>query len=250
MTPTRAIKVSPGKRFNRLEILGEQFPIRQYGKRLQFVVCKCDCGAVVVAQLSKLTSGHTKSCGCLHLEILCEKRLKHGESATRLYVIWRRMRSRCKERFGKTFEKYRGRGVSVCREWDSFENFKKWAIQSGYQNGLTIDRRHSNGNYDPENCRWVNEVRQSQNRRKITRPASSRFKGVSLQSGTNRWAARIRVFGQSIALGNFKSEQEAAEAYDSAARIQFGEFACLNFPRPGESAALPAASEWQKMGAV
>jgi hypothetical protein len=149
------------------------------------------------------------------------------------------MRLRCKGTSSKAFEEYGALGVAICREWDSFENFREWAIRSGYRDGLTIDRRDSSGNYEPSNCRWASLVSQAQNKRKTRRFATSRYKGVSLHPHTKRWVAKICVSGTDRRLGAFDDERDAAEAYDAAAREHFGEFACVNFPRPGESPALP-----------
>ena len=54
--------------------------------------------------------------------------------------------------------------ISVCKEWsDSFVSFYEWSKKNGYQEGLTIDRINSNGNYCPENCRWVTTAIQNRN---------------------------------------------------------------------------------------
>ena len=59
-----------------------------------------------------------------------------------------------------------GRGIKVYKEWEDYSNFKRWAIKSGYKEGLTIDRIDFNGNYEPNNCRWITQAEQVKNTRR------------------------------------------------------------------------------------
>ena len=78
------------------------------------------------------------------------------ELETKLYNSWMAMRQRCYNKNTKSYQDYGAKGVKVCSEWkDSFKEFKKWAEKNGYKEGLTIDRVNSNGNYTPDNCRWL-----------------------------------------------------------------------------------------------
>jgi hypothetical protein len=74
------------------------------------------------------------------------------------------MRARCRIPTATYFRRYGGRGISVCAEWASFEAFRDWALASGYADDLEIDRRDNDGDYTPENCRWVTHVENSRNR--------------------------------------------------------------------------------------
>lgn len=83
----------------------------------------------------------------------------------RLYTVWRNMRSRCYYTSLPCYRNYGGRGIRVCPEWSDFDVFREWAIENGYRNGLTLDRRDNDGNYSSMNCRWVGVSDQAKNRR-------------------------------------------------------------------------------------
>lgn len=90
----------------------------------------------------------------------------HGKSNTRIHTIWKNMNYRCKNPHHTTFHNYGGRGISVCPEWQrSFQAFYDWAIANGYSADLTLDRKDTNGNYTPDNCRWATKKTQAENRR-------------------------------------------------------------------------------------
>lgn len=159
----------------------------------------------------------------------------HGESRSRLHSIWSDMKSRCKGTAGKLARKYYfDRGIKVCGEWArDFRTFRQWALANGYAQNLELDRRENDKGYSPENCRWVTRKQQMYNTRKRkTGNETSRFKGVQRMQKLKKkpWRAMITKNGKPKHLGCFATEREAAEAYDHAARRQFGEFARLNLP--------------------
>ena len=92
-------------------------------------------------------------------------RRTHGMSHQRLHNIWLTMRQRCSKPNCSGWRKYGAKGIRVCDEWEhSFECFRDWAYAHGYDDTLTIDRIDPKGNYEPDNCRWVTQKVQQNNR--------------------------------------------------------------------------------------
>lgn len=89
----------------------------------------------------------------------------HGKSDTRIYRIWVDMKNRCNSTTNHAYDRYGGRGISVCDEWNTFEPFYEWAISTGYTDDLTIDRIDVNGDYTPSNCKWSTYIEQNNNQR-------------------------------------------------------------------------------------
>ena len=153
-----------GQRFGRLVVLSLVADDAGAKKQTRWF-CECDCGNRLFVLAGNLRSGNTKSCGCLQREIAVKRNTTHGQSGTRLYVAWQHMIGRCTRKNVKDYNLYGGRGITVCSEWiSSFEAFRDWALANGYADSLTIDRIDVNGNYCPENCRWVSHSEQQQNK--------------------------------------------------------------------------------------
>ena len=164
----KVIEDLTGKRFERLVVLKQANDyIKPNGRHESNWLCQCDCGNIVEVLGYSLKSGHTKSCGCLHEETLKTIAITHGDSYSKLYGVYISIIDRCYNPNNKRFKDYGGRGIIVCDEWkDSYLNFKKWAVFSGYKEGLSIDRKNNDLGYSPSNCRWVTRIVQQNNMRK------------------------------------------------------------------------------------
>ena len=138
---------------------------RRYGKE-HFLKVKCKCGVIRTVRPSPLKSGKSKGCGCEGNYTKTQFVKTHGKTNTRLYRIYRNMKERCYKESCKDFLRYGGRGIKICNEWLSdFQNFYDWSMSNGYTDELSIDRINNDENYSPDNCRWTDEVTQSNNRR-------------------------------------------------------------------------------------
>lgn len=82
-----------------------------------------------------------------------------------IYWAWKAMKQRCSNPKCKAYRNYGARGIKVCEEWSQFEPFLEWCIQNGYKKGLDLDRKNNNGDYTPENCRWISRKENLNNRR-------------------------------------------------------------------------------------
>ena len=130
-------------------------------------LCRCDCGRETIAKSGILNSGGRKSCGCLRTELTVLRSYKHGhkgrnrQSAT--YSVWKGMITRCTNCKTRDWKFYGARGITVCERWHDFTNFL--ADMGERPDGLTIDRINNKLGYSPDNCRWVTQSEQYQNRR-------------------------------------------------------------------------------------
>lgn len=158
-----------GERFGKLTVIDYGKVLIKNGKRVRYYYkCQCDCGNTKLVRSDALKLGQ-KSCGCIFSSN--PTRYKHGLSRTRLYKVFRDMKTRCYNRNSPDYKNYGGRGICICSEWlDNYLSFKSWAEKNGYDEKApkmqcTIDRIDVNGDYEPLNCRWVSIAIQNKNRR-------------------------------------------------------------------------------------
>ena len=131
-------------------------------------LCKCDCGKEHYVDASKLTSGHTKSCGCMHGALITAGKTRHGMSHTKIHDEWMNMRSRCRNPHNTSFKYYGERGLTVCKEWDeSFEVFYEYVskLPDFGTPTYSLDRIDNDKGYEPGNVRWASKRTQAINRR-------------------------------------------------------------------------------------
>lgn len=170
----------------RLTIVKEETYIAKNGKKDKGYLCRCDCGNEKVIRKWDLNSGKIKSCGCLMTEF--NKKTKAGndywryrkpkekpkskkskdKSKERLRRILKNMKSRCYNPNFADYKNYGARGIKICDLWigeNGFKKFYKWAIENGYADNLTIDRINNDGDYEPNNCRWITNKEQQYNKR-------------------------------------------------------------------------------------
>lgn len=154
--------VSTGQVFGRLTIINDG--IIKFGKTSK-VLCRCICGVEKLISTVKMSTGITSSCGCLVKERMSKATLTHGDHGGPIYRVWRGIKTRCENKNSKDFKRYGGRGIKVCQQWsESYEIFKGWALGNSYSDGLEIDRINNDGDYEPGNCRFVNSLRNQNNK--------------------------------------------------------------------------------------
>ena len=153
-----------GMKFGKLtaiEIVGER-------NKRPIWKCLCECGNYIEKPSPYLVYGKNQSCGCGRYGKKKEKDTfvkKHK----RLHNVWWGMKQRCNSASHTAFKYYGGKGIKVCEEWLDFENFCKWAMENGYnptakKGECTLDRIDVNGDYCPQNCRWVGMKTQGNNK--------------------------------------------------------------------------------------
>ena len=156
-----------GKIFGRLTVK------ESYVKnKRQYYLCECSCGVIKEIRKDSIIKKEkaTRSCGCLKKEqdyknlVSIEK--THGLTKHRLYKIFNGMKTRCYNEKNHRFYRYGGRGIKIYSKWlENFENFYNWAIENGYENGLSIERIDNDKDYCPSNCKWIEFKEQCKNRK-------------------------------------------------------------------------------------
>lgn len=202
-----------GQKFGRLTALYREDFIKKDGRKETAYVCECDCGETRKVLAYNLKNGHTVSCGCQSLENRIKAKTTHHLAGTRIYRIWRGMKTRCENKNDYHHKLYGERGIKVCEEWQKFEPFYRWAINNGYKNNLSLDRINNDGNYEPNNCRWATQKEQSNNTRKNKRIV---YNGVS--HTLSEWSEIANIKPDTLAY-RIKSGWDFAKAINTPVRV-------------------------------
>ena len=178
---------------NKLELIGIRFgtlvviELDHLGERNRtYWKCQCDCGNTSVVKGSNLVSGGTSSCGCRG----GHGKFSHEMSGSGIYRAWGKMRSRLFNKNYAGYENYGGRGISCCDKWKTFRGFYE-DMGPSYKDGLTLERKHPNGDYCKENCEWIPLEEQPYNKTK-RKDNKSGYTGVFLNTqkdGRQYWQA-------------------------------------------------------------
>jgi hypothetical protein len=191
----RKIDLSKLPKYNRLKILYDDYlrneELREQKIYKRYVFCKCDCGNIKSIHLKLIRKGNTMSCGCLQNEFRSINIFpkKHGGSGDKIYVVWNSIIQRCYNVKNKSYNRYGARGITMCDEWrNDYLNFKGWVLSNGHQEGLQLDRIDNNGNYEPNNCRFVTCKINNRNR---NNNIFIEYKGESKTLG--EWAELLRI---------------------------------------------------------
>jgi hypothetical protein len=158
-----------GMVFGRLTVLAQHGLIKHIGTTWK---CVCVCGNEKIVDRQSLKKGHVRSCGCLcrdHCKALAIKRRQGGivdGKKTKAYGVWQALRDRCNNPNNPAYKNYGGRGITVCKEWNSFPQFLKDMGEPPSKR--SIDRIDNNKGYFAVNCRWATKSEQERNKRPRT----------------------------------------------------------------------------------
>lgn len=192
------------------------------------VLARCACGNEKIVQLYSIKSGHTKSCGCERIAATKRANSTHGLSKHSLHKVWEAMKRRCSSAADRSFKYYGGRGISVCAEWrDNYMAFHEFALSNGYADGLEIDRKDNDGNYEPCNVRFVTPRQNSRNRRLLISSNNTGYCGAV--SDAYGFRAQVKYGSIHYVKCGFATAIEAAKHRDMYC-ITHGFDLPLNFP--------------------
>jgi hypothetical protein len=194
-------------KINRWTVLSSLPPkIQPSGQAKTMWLCKCDCGIVKKVSAYSLKSETSKSCGCL----LLEKIKTHGLSNHKISIMLGHIIQRCENKKDKSYKNYGGRGISIYSEWrNNLKCFYDFCIKNGWNENLEIDRIDNDGNYEPNNIRFISHRKNNLNKRRLKSNNKSGYEGVHFSKVANKWCCQIKVKGKVYPIGYFFDKNNA-----------------------------------------
>lgn len=193
------------------------------------LLVRCSCGKEFTALIGNVRSGHTKSCGCLSDDSIRERSVTHGMSTTTLYHVYRTMLARCYNKNNEKYNDYGGRGITVCDEWkEHFQSFYNFSMEKGWKKGLQIDRINNDNGYCPDNCRFIQNIANANNKKRLRINNTTGFRGV--YSKGKYFVASLSFKGIIRKdFHSFKTAIDAAKLRDKKI-VELGIITTMNFP--------------------
>ncbi|MBQ2263240.1 MAG: hypothetical protein II336_18000 [Loktanella sp.] len=197
-----------GMKFGRLTVVEKAKRPAHVKSQMAYWRCVCECGGEAIHTKGNLAKGSVKSCGCLRREVAGREPI-HGLWEALSYRKWVAMISRCYHPSQQSYPIYGGRGISVCEEWrNDPAAFDAWATANGLSEGLHLDRIDTDGDYSPENCRFVTP-KQNANNRRSNRIVMVQGSEMTLAAAAARFGVKASVAAKRIKRG--WTEEEAFE---------------------------------------
>ncbi len=202
--------------------LGMQYPKPTSKQKSRYGLYECpDCFKHFEANSYNVKHGNQQTCAsCRGTRV----QTTHGMTGTTSYNTWKNMMARCENPTSTHYDRYGGRGITVCKEWRTFENYNKW-FQKTNTSGLTMERMNNDLGYEPSNVRWKNMAHQAQNTTLLRTNNTTGYRGVKTQRRTSKkkgdevnYIASISVKMKEIHLGIFNNPRDAAICRDKYIR--------------------------------
>jgi hypothetical protein len=199
-----------GKVYGKIKVLS--FLGVKNGK--SYFSCLCECGVTKSILGNSLNSNRIVSCGCFGRSARLKASTTHGMSYRSEYNIWNKMVSRCYNINDQSYKYYGARKIKVSPVWRG--SFTRFLSDMGTRPSKkhSIERINNNKGYSKNNCKWATKSEQAINTRKRSN-TSSIYKGVCFNKTKNKWEANLSFNNINYYLGSFKSEEEAAIAYNN-----------------------------------
>jgi len=207
-----------GEKFGELTIIEVLNPyVQQNGRKRTKVMARCECdGNVDAYRLEALQFGSTTSCGCVQKENTSKTKTTHGLTKHPLHRVWLGIKKRCDNENDLRYKDWGGRGITICDEWkNKFKTFYDWCVNNGWNGKLQIDRINNDGNYEPNNCRFLTAQENNGNKRLIMSSNTSGYRGVSFIKSKGCFRVKISHKNETVYLKyGFSTAKGAAIARD------------------------------------